>query len=95
MAIEDGVVLAKCLRDLPNLASAFATYEGMRRTRVEQVLTTALEADPGLTRWRRAIHRVLHDFKIVREETRGRHPHSWIYDYRLDWATTVDPSSVV
>jgi 2-polyprenyl-6-methoxyphenol hydroxylase-like FAD-dependent oxidoreductase len=90
MAIEDSVVLAKCLRDVPNLATAFATYEGMRRDRVEQVLTTALAADPGAISWRRVIHRVLHDFKIAREETRGNHPHSWIYDYRLDWATTVN-----
>lgn len=92
MAIEDSVVLAKCLRDVPNLAAAFATYEGMRRDRVEQVLTTALAADPGVISWRRVIHRVLHDFKIAREQTRGNHPHSWIYDYRLDWASTVNSS---
>ena len=31
LAIEDAVVLAKCLRDLPDTKLAFATYERLRR----------------------------------------------------------------
>jgi 2-polyprenyl-6-methoxyphenol hydroxylase-like FAD-dependent oxidoreductase len=38
MALEDSVVLAKCLRDLPDPASAFAAYEGLRRERVEKLV---------------------------------------------------------
>lgn len=38
MAIEDGVVLAKCLRDLPSPREAFRAYEGLRRERVEAVV---------------------------------------------------------
>ena len=38
MAIEDSVVLAKCLRDLPNPAEAFAEFERLRRERVEAVV---------------------------------------------------------
>jgi 2-polyprenyl-6-methoxyphenol hydroxylase-like FAD-dependent oxidoreductase len=37
IAIEDAVVLAKCLRDKPNIGSAFAAYERLRRERVERV----------------------------------------------------------
>lgn len=38
MALEDSVVLAKCLRDLPDPVSAFAAYEGLRRERVEKLV---------------------------------------------------------
>ncbi|GAA2616817.1 FAD-dependent monooxygenase [Streptomyces axinellae] len=38
MAIEDSVVLAKCLRDLPGPGEAFAEFERLRRERVEAVV---------------------------------------------------------
>ncbi|MBT2387732.1 FAD-dependent monooxygenase, partial [Streptomyces sp. ISL-11] len=38
IAIEDGVVLARCLRDLPDAGRAFAAYERLRRERVERVV---------------------------------------------------------
>ncbi|MEV6774202.1 FAD-dependent monooxygenase [Nocardia sp. NPDC051030] len=37
MAIESAVELARCLRDIPDPETAFATYEAMRRPRVEAV----------------------------------------------------------
>src|SRR6266496_6237734 len=36
LAVEDAIVLAKCLRDIPDHALAFATYERLRRARVER-----------------------------------------------------------
>lgn len=41
MAIEDGIVLAKCLRDRPDPGSAFAAYEELRRERVEKVVAAS------------------------------------------------------
>ena len=38
LAIEDAIVLAQCLRDVPGLAAALATYEHLRRSRVERVV---------------------------------------------------------
>ncbi|ACZ87042.1 FAD-dependent oxidoreductase [Streptosporangium roseum] len=37
LAMESAIQLARCLRDLPDVASAFAAYEGLRRERVEKV----------------------------------------------------------
>jgi FAD-dependent urate hydroxylase len=88
LTVEDSVVLAKCIRDLPDLRTALATYENLRRYRVEQVIRTAMKADPAASRLR-VFHRLIHDLKIRNEETRGRHPHSWIYDYDLDWDSAV------
>jgi 2-polyprenyl-6-methoxyphenol hydroxylase-like FAD-dependent oxidoreductase len=38
MAIEDAVVLGKCLRDVPDVPSAFRIYERLRRGRVERMV---------------------------------------------------------
>ncbi|WP_248961263.1 FAD-dependent oxidoreductase [Sphaerisporangium perillae] len=41
LAIESAVQIARCLRDLPDAESAFATYERLRRPRVEKVAARA------------------------------------------------------
>ncbi|QKG20381.1 FAD-binding monooxygenase protein [Actinomadura verrucosospora] len=41
LAIESAVELARCLRDLPDPAAAFAAYEGLRRPRVEAIAAAA------------------------------------------------------
>lgn len=54
MAIEDGYVLAECLRDATTLADALARFERRRRPRVEMIVREsraraqrATETDPG------------------------------------------------
>jgi 2-polyprenyl-6-methoxyphenol hydroxylase-like FAD-dependent oxidoreductase len=41
MALEDSVVLAQCLRDLPDAPAAFTVYERLRRERVERLVATS------------------------------------------------------
>jgi 2-polyprenyl-6-methoxyphenol hydroxylase-like FAD-dependent oxidoreductase len=41
MALEDSVVLAQCLRDVPGAPAAFAAYETLRRARVERLVATS------------------------------------------------------
>ncbi|MFG2104864.1 FAD-dependent oxidoreductase [Micromonospora echinaurantiaca] len=41
LAIESAVQLARCLRDLPDVGSAFATFERLRRARVERIAARA------------------------------------------------------
>ena len=38
LALEDAFVMAKCLRDIPGTSQAFATFERVRRSRVEPIL---------------------------------------------------------
>ncbi|MBP1821077.1 FAD-dependent monooxygenase [Mycobacterium sp. OAE908] len=37
LAMESAIQLARCLRDVPDVSSAFATYERLRRPRVEKI----------------------------------------------------------
>jgi 2-polyprenyl-6-methoxyphenol hydroxylase-like FAD-dependent oxidoreductase len=41
LALEDAIVLTKCLRDVPNVEEAFATYERLRKDRVEALVKEA------------------------------------------------------
>ena len=85
MAAEDAVVLAKSLRDLPDIPRALAAYEGLRRRRVERIVAqgkrTGSAKTPG------PVGRVVRDlalplvFKLLVTERSM----AWIYDHHLDW----------
>lgn len=87
LAAESAVQLARCLRDLP-YPGAFATYERLRRQRVEKIIAEANKTNankaPG------AVGRVIRDallpvvFKLAKPEKTA-----WQFDHRIDWATPV------
>ena len=41
LSIEDAIVLAKCLRDLPDADQGFTRFEARRRRRVERIIKQA------------------------------------------------------
>ncbi|MDN5914608.1 MAG: FAD-dependent monooxygenase [Pseudonocardia sp.] len=95
MAIEDGVVLAQCLRDRPRPADAFAAFEALRRERVEAVVALGLGNAPGPPRRgaARLLHRARDRFAALgrlatlsdwqrRPPTGGP---AWAYDHHIDW----------
>lgn len=47
MALEDAVVLAKALRDAPSTSAGLASYEHLRRPRVEQNILASAELSAG------------------------------------------------
>ncbi|MEV4297911.1 NAD(P)/FAD-dependent oxidoreductase [Microbispora rosea] len=49
LSIESGVQLARCLRDIDDVPRAFATYERLRRSRVEKVAARASKANHAKT----------------------------------------------
>jgi 2-polyprenyl-6-methoxyphenol hydroxylase-like FAD-dependent oxidoreductase len=45
LTLESAIELARCLRDLPDLPSAFAAYEKLRRERVESIAANAVKTN--------------------------------------------------
>lgn len=90
-AIESAVQLARCLRDLPH-EQAFATYEVMRRARVEKII--ALAAKTNGDKAAGPVARVFRDLamlamtKLVKPETMARKL-DWQFNYRIDWDAPV------
>jgi 2-polyprenyl-6-methoxyphenol hydroxylase-like FAD-dependent oxidoreductase len=89
MALEDAVVLAKCLRDAGSIRDAFVAYEGLRRDRVERIVAQGARSSgskiPGrLGRIARDLMlRVMLRFFVTEKSL------AWMYDYRVDWDEPV------
>lgn len=86
MAIEDGVVLGKSLRDSPDASTAFAAFERLRRKRVERIV--AFGARSSSTKAAGPIGRVLRDLAMpfVFRYLVTEKAVAWMYDYRIEWA---------
>jgi FAD-dependent urate hydroxylase len=85
MAAEDAVVLARCLRDLPDIPRAFAAYERLRRARVERIVARGARA--GSAKTQGPVGRVLRDLMLplVFRFLVTERSMAWIYDHHVDW----------
>ncbi|HEV2918952.1 MAG TPA: NAD(P)/FAD-dependent oxidoreductase [Actinomycetota bacterium] len=89
MAAEDAVVLAKCLRDLPEIPQAVAAYERRRRRRVERIV--AQGARTGSAKSPGPVGRLVRDlalplvFKLLVTDRSI----AWIYAHHIDWDARV------
>jgi 2-polyprenyl-6-methoxyphenol hydroxylase-like FAD-dependent oxidoreductase len=89
MAIEDAVVLAACLRDLPNPEQAFRAYEQLRRQRVERVVAQGAKSSsykaPG------PLGRQLRDFLLpmMLKRQASVESQAWLFGYHIDWDAPV------
>ncbi|WP_029215664.1 FAD-dependent oxidoreductase [Kallotenue papyrolyticum] len=90
LALEDALVLAKCLRDRPTTSAAFALYEQLRRERAERVVRLSRQignhkaTSNPIARWIRDL--VL---PVVLKRFNSPAQHGWLYAYREPWATPV------
>jgi 2-polyprenyl-6-methoxyphenol hydroxylase-like FAD-dependent oxidoreductase len=88
LAVEDAVVLARCLRDLP-LPAALQAFEGQRRARAERVVaqgfrTSSAKSPP-------AVGRVARDL-LMPLVLRRRDPNAWVRAHTVDWDAPVVPA---
>jgi 2-polyprenyl-6-methoxyphenol hydroxylase-like FAD-dependent oxidoreductase len=88
MAIEDGVTLARCLRDARSVDTALARYESLRRDRVEKVVRQGRRNGSGKTPG--PLGRALRDlalrivFSHFDRSTLNRQL-GWLFDHHIAW----------
>ena len=89
MAIEDAVVLARCLRDVPDTPQAFVAYERRRRTRVERIV--AHGARTSNSKAAGPVGRVLRDLMmpVILKRVANGGSLAWMHDYHVDWNEEV------
>jgi FAD-dependent urate hydroxylase len=89
MAIEDAVVLSRCLRDLPDTRQAFAAYERLRRARVERIV--AHGARTSNSKAAGPVARVLRDLMmpLILKRVAGGESFAWMHDYHIAWDDKV------
>ncbi|MFI7033827.1 FAD-dependent oxidoreductase [Microbispora rosea] len=85
MAVEDAVVLGKCLRDVPDTAKAFAAFERLRRERVERVVAQGKRNGDGKAPG--AGGAFVRDLilPVVMRQVEKRNALAWMHDYRITW----------
>jgi 2-polyprenyl-6-methoxyphenol hydroxylase-like FAD-dependent oxidoreductase len=88
LAVEDAVVLARCLRDLP-LPAALQAFEGLRRARAERVVaqgfrTSSAKSPP-------TVGRVARDL-LMPFVLRRRDPNAWVRAHSVDWDAPAVPA---
>jgi 2-polyprenyl-6-methoxyphenol hydroxylase-like FAD-dependent oxidoreductase len=93
MAIEDGVELARCLRDNPEPAEAFRVYEQQRRARVERVVAFGAERNAG--KMPSTIGRLARDLVLPTIFKRHSSPKAmrelaWLFDHHIDWDRKIE-----
>ena len=85
MAAEDGVILAKALRDVGSIPEALAAYERERRARVEKIVAFGARGSsakvPGRfgRLLRDGVLRLLFRFVITERSL------AWQFGHRVDW----------
>jgi FAD-dependent urate hydroxylase len=81
LALEDAVVLARCLRDLP-VPEALAVYERARRARTERVVAQGFRVSSDKSP--PAVGRVVRDL-VMPLVLRRTDPQAWVRDHHVDW----------
>jgi FAD-dependent urate hydroxylase len=91
LAIESAIVLARCLRDLPR-DQALASYETLRRPRVERVIKQTTRKNSSKTAG--PAGRVLFALamKIFTKLAKPQKM-AWMFDYRIDWDAPAAPAA--
>lgn len=86
LAVEDAIVLAKCLRDREDHALAFATYERLRRARVEHMVQYGRSLGQAKI-MTNPIQVWFRDLLMPFFLKRFANPAAldWVYSYKVDW----------
>ncbi|MDG4820716.1 FAD-dependent monooxygenase [Asanoa sp. WMMD1127] len=89
LSIEDGLMLAKCLRDHADPADAFTRFEAARRPRVEQIVKAA--ARNNSSKAAGPVGRVIRDAMMpaILRLPATSNAQRKIYDYHVDWSAAA------
>ena len=87
LAVEDALVLATCLRDIPDPNAAFAEFQRLRQERVERVVAHGKRSGDGKAQGR--FGAMIRDLllPVFLRRMAARNSLNWMYDYRVDWDT--------
>lgn len=90
LAMEDAMMLARCLRDIPEPEAAFARYEALRRPRAEKIVAVGRKRGNYKALKSRASVMLRDLFMPIALRLFARKSAmSWIHDYAISWAEPV------
>lgn len=88
MAARNSSVDTRCLRDVPEPDAAFAAYERLRRSRVEQVVADGARSSNAKAAG--PVARVLRDALLpIFLRRQGDRAAAWLHGHHIDWDVPV------
>jgi FAD-dependent urate hydroxylase len=93
MALEDAVILAKCLRDCPDAPTAFATFDALRRERVERIVAHGARGanQKALGPVMRVVRDLLLPLAFARAAKDGGASMAWLQGHHIDFDEPIRP----
>lgn len=88
LALEDALILAKCLRDAPDLEQAFTTFETLRKARAEKLIVQARRTGNSKV-VSNPIQAWFRDLTLPFFLRLGAKSTEWVYAYQADWDQKV------
>lgn len=88
LALEDALVLAQCLRDVPSPERAFATFERLRKGRAEKLVVQARRTG-GSKVVSNPVQGWFRDLTLPFFLRLGAKSTEWVYSYKVDWNRRV------
>ena len=90
LALESSIELARCLRDIPDVSTAFQRYERLRRPRVEKIAANAAKTNDRKASGpiAKALVNLLMPIALKTVLTPER-MFGWTHAYRIDWDRAV------
>lgn len=89
LALEDAIVLAKCIRDIPDVERAFSEFQKLRRERVEQIVKYSRR----IGQRKHATNPVQVFFRDLMLpmflKSANENSQRWMYDYQVEWSERV------
>lgn len=91
LALEDAITLAKCLRDLPDRAAAFAEYQRERRPRADAVVSYARRIDSQKRVTKSRVGIAIRDWMMPKflENAADDTRNDWLYNHSIAWDEPV------
>lgn len=89
MAMESAVMLAKCLRDIPDTQDAFARYQQLRKDRVEKMIALARRSG-GMFTTTNPAGKWIRNIMISVMMKRWSKKMDDVYGYKIDWNKKIE-----
>ena len=88
MALEDGLVMAQCLRDIPDTEAALKKFVELRKDRAERIVAQSRRNGSRKTP-SGAFGRMMRDILLPIFLKQGSDATKWMYDYHIDFANKI------
>ena len=90
-SMEDAVILAKCLSDIPDFKQSFTKFESLRKERVERIVKEAQKSGKIFLRsgiLGKVVSRIFLKFGL--RESNFKKEQNWIFSYKVDWDKKIE-----